>query len=144
MKNHIMKNHLTPYSKTKPFAVGLLFSAVLALSACSGDEAPQQAAEAEKPAVQNTMDVKQPEPKAAPQPTLQQQAQEAVSNAAESIEAAKKEVKETVEKQVAAAPDGAKVYATCVACHGAKGEGGMGAGFEQPDAGRHCCQIEEV
>ncbi|MBF6058448.1 c-type cytochrome [Thiomicrorhabdus sp. HH1] len=73
------------------------------------------------------MDVKQPEPKPAPQPTLQQQTEDTAAKAAETISTAKEEVKQEVEKQVAeAAPAGATVYATCVGCHGAKGEGGMG------------------
>lgn len=124
----------------KMFAL-LMMAGVLSLSACSdngGDE--QNAAENSTQQMNNAMDVKQPEPSAAPKAPLAEEVPEVKTQASvPEIKPASKP--EPVEETVAAEPEpasapaeetatagvsGEKVYATCVGCHGAAGEGGVG------------------
>ncbi len=93
----------------------LLSSAVVLSAGCSGDTEEAQPAETVS-AQQNTMDVKQPAVVEAPKVALQP-APAAVAVVEEKVEAA---------TEVVAAPSGEKAYATCVGCHGAKAEGGLG------------------
>ncbi len=108
------------------FAIGLV--------GCSGDEPAQQSSNsgagvsapaASQPSV---ADVKQPEPVAAPAPVVEKAPEPVV----EEVKQVVKEVETKVEKAVAAKPvaapaaSGASVYGSCVGCHGAAGEGGVG------------------
>ncbi|CAN8139085.1 Cytochrome c domain-containing protein [uncultured Thiomicrorhabdus sp.] len=115
----------------------LMMAGVLSLSACSDKEADEQkSAEASTQQMTNAMDVKQPEPSAAPKMPL---AEEMPKVAAPEPAAPAPEVKaeqdmqqmvETKAKEAVAAAtagvSGEKVYATCIGCHGAAGEGGVG------------------
>ncbi|WEJ61703.1 c-type cytochrome [Thiomicrorhabdus lithotrophica] len=109
--------------KTVALSTALLGSAVF-LAGCSGDT--EEAKTAAAPAAeQNTMDVKQPVPVAAPKAALQPAPAPApVAEVPAAVEEKVEEVKEVV--AAVAAPSGEKAYATCVGCHGAKGEGGVG------------------
>jgi len=101
----------------------VVLGSALFLVGCSGDtEEPKTAAA--PAAEQNTMDVKQPAPVEAPKAALQP-APAPVAEMPAAVEEKVAEVKEVV-AAVAAAPSGEKAYATCVGCHGAKGEGGVG------------------
>ncbi|WP_321323780.1 c-type cytochrome [Thiomicrorhabdus sp.] len=123
--------------KTTAFLSTALLSSALLLGGCSGDN--DDATQAQAPAEQqNTMAVKQPEPTAAPKEALQAEPaasnEETVAKVEENLDAIKEQVvtdkvedaKEEVAAVVAAAPSGEKLYATCVGCHGAKAEGGVG------------------
>lgn len=101
-----------------------LLSTTLFLVGCSGDSDEAKTAQAPV-AEQNTMAVKQSEPVAAPKEALQPApapVEEVVAEVEEKIEEIKKEAAEVV----AAAPSGEKAYATCIGCHGAQAEGGVG------------------
>lgn len=123
--------------KTNVALSTVLFSSVLFLAGCSGDSDDAKSAQA--PAAEQTaMDVKQPTPSSAPKEALQpapaaakveavkeevvQKAEAVKEEVAQKVEA----VKEEVAAVVAAAPSGEKAYATCVGCHGAAAEGGVG------------------
>lgn len=124
----------------KSFKAPVALSAILlvtagGLTACSGDS--DEGATAQAPAANNTMDVKQPEPKAevkeplvaAPAPAeVVEKVEEKAAEVTEAATEAVTEVKEAVEEKVAAvtAPSGESAYSTCVGCHGASGEGGVG------------------
>jgi len=134
--------------KTTAFLSTAILSSALFLGGCSGDnddatqaKAPEAAATAaaQAPATQNTMDVKQPAPAAAPKEPLQAAStvvgnEETVAKVEKDLDAIKEQVstdkvedaKEEVAAVVAAAPSGESLYATCVGCHGAKAEGGVG------------------
>ena len=123
--NEMQKNLNTKVSRLVSYA--LLSSAVVLSAGCSGDKEEAQSVEAAS-AQQNTMDVKQPAVVEAPKVALQP-APAAVAVVEEKVEAATEVVKEVVAEKVpavAAAPSGEKAYATCVGCHGAKAEGGLG------------------
>lgn len=114
--------------KTTALLSAVLGSAVM-LTACSGDSDDTQKAQAPA-AEQSTMAVKQPAPVEAPKQALQ--AEPAPAPVQEAVKEVEKQVVEKVEAvkeevaQVAAAPAGDKLYSTCVGCHGANGEGGVG------------------
>ena len=111
--------------KTTAVLSTAVLSSALFLAGCSGDSDEAKTAQAPV-AEQNAMAVKQPEPVAAPKEALQPApAKEAVAQVEEKVEAVKEEVKEEV-AAVAVAPSGEKAYATCIGCHGAKAEGGVG------------------
>ncbi|GAB6070074.1 hypothetical protein JCM30760_11710 [Thiomicrorhabdus hydrogeniphila] len=136
--------------KTTAFLSTAILSSALFLGGCSGDnddatqaKAPEAAstAAAQAPATQNTMDVKQPAPASTPKEPLQATTdtvvgnEETVSEVEKNLDAIKEQVstdkvedaKEEAAAVVAtAAPSGEKAYATCVGCHGAKAEGGVG------------------
>lgn len=104
---------------TALLSTAVLGSAFL-LAGCSGDTEEPKSASA--PVVeQNTMDVKQPVPVATPKASLQPAPAPVVEMPA-TVEEKIAEVKEVV----AVASSGEKAYATCVGCHGSKGEGGVG------------------
>lgn len=122
---------------TKMLAL-LMMAGALSLSACSdngGDD--QKAAESSMQQSTNTMDVKQPEPSvapktplveempkvAAPEPTPEPAPQEKAETAMQEMVEAK--ATEAM-ADAASGVSGEKVYATCVGCHGAAGEGGVG------------------
>ncbi|MDX1353519.1 MAG: c-type cytochrome [Thiomicrorhabdus sp.] len=110
--------------KTTAVLSTAVLSSALFLAGCSGDSDDAKTAQAPV-AEQNAMAVKQPEPVAAPKEALQPEpapVEEAVAKVEEKIE----EIKEEAAATVAAAPSGEKAYATCVGCHGAQGEGGVG------------------
>ncbi len=114
-------SHLVSYA--------LLSGAVVLSAGCSGDS--DEAQPAEKAATQqNTMDVKQPAvvetPKVALQPAPAPVIEEKAEAAKEVVKETPKEAVNEVVKQVAVAPSGEAAYATCVGCHGAKAEGGLG------------------
>ncbi|WP_238843332.1 c-type cytochrome [Thiomicrorhabdus xiamenensis] len=126
---------------SKKFLALLMMAGALSLTACSDssdDSAEQTAAPQESTQMTNTMDVKQPEPTAetkAPlaeesdMPKVVEEAKEAVEQeVAAQVEKASEQVKEVVNAPAPepAAVSGDKVYATCVGCHGAQGEGGVG------------------
>jgi len=111
----------------------LLLISALSLAGCSGDS--DDATTAQGPAVtqHNTMDVKQPEPETAVKEPLQEApapapaaVEEAVKEAEAVVEEKVEEVKAAVEEVATAAPSGEAAYSTCVGCHGASGEGGVG------------------
>lgn len=116
------------FKATAVLSTAILGSALF-LAGCYGetDEAKTVAAPA---AEQNAMDVKQPMPAAEPKATLQPAPAPApVAEMPAAVEEKVMEVKEAEVKEVVAAqvaPSGEKAYATCVGCHGAKGEGGVG------------------
>lgn len=127
--------------KMVSFKAPLAMSAILvamsmSLTGCSGDseEATAKAPVAEQPT--KAMDVKPPEAQPAPmQPLVAEPAKvEAVKQEVEQkVEEVKTEVKAKAEEVVKAAapaapaaPSGDKLYSTCVGCHGAMGEGGVG------------------
>jgi len=133
--------------KTSALLSTAILGSALFLGGCSGDnddstqaKAPEASTTAAAPAAQKTMDVKQPAPSAAPKEALQAQTdtvvgnEETVSEVEKNLDAIKEQVsadkiedvKEEVAAVVAAAPSGEKAYATCVGCHGAQGEGGVG------------------
>ncbi|MEA1990159.1 MAG: cytochrome c [Pseudomonadota bacterium] len=109
------------FKVTAVLSTAVLGSALF-LAGCSGDTEEPKTASAPA-AEQNTMDVKQPAPVAAPKATLQP-APEPVAEIPAAVEEKVAEVKEVV--AAAVAPSGEKAYATCVGCHGARGEGGVG------------------
>ena len=101
-----------------------ILGSVLFLAGCSGDTDDAKTATAPI-AEKNAMDVKQPMPAAEPKATLQPAPAPApVAEMPAVVEEKVAEVKETVAAVVA--PSGEKAYATCVGCHGSKGEGGVG------------------
>ncbi|WP_238696378.1 c-type cytochrome [Thiomicrorhabdus sediminis] len=123
----------------------LLLSGSLVLSGCSGDNDDAQKAAETSQSSQNTMAVKQPEPEATPKATLEpevviekveeqvKQAEEAVAETVEKAEAMTKEVVEDAQAAVEASTEtasagvnGQQAYSTCIGCHGANGEGGVG------------------
>lgn len=135
------------YAKTslisKKFLALLMMAGALSLTACSDssdDSAEQTAASNESTQMTNTMDVKQPEPTAetkAPlaeesdMPKVVEEVKEAVEQeVAAQVDKASEQVKEVVNAPAPApepvAVSGEKVYSTCVGCHGAQGEGGVG------------------
>lgn len=99
----------------------LLSGAVILNAGCSGDTEETQPVETVS-AQQNTMDVKQPTVVEAPKIALQPAPAPVIE---EKVEATAEVVAEPV-AVVVAAPSGEKAYATCVGCHGAKAEGGLG------------------
>ena len=122
----------------------LLLSGSLVLSGCSGDS---DDAKDTAQTTQDTMAVKQPEPAAAPKADLKPEMTEQVEQkAAEMVQEAETMATETVEKAETAAAEvveeakaavaeaapqaagvnGQQAYSTCVGCHGANGEGGVG------------------
>lgn len=120
-----------------------LLSGAVALSAgCSGDSEETPAAKAM--VQQNTMDVKQPGAVDTPKEPLQsapasttvkekaaktvEKVEEKTEKVVEKVEKKAEEVKESVKETVAAAskPNGQSAYATCIGCHGANAEGGVG------------------
>jgi len=117
-------------AKTTVVLSAVLGSAVL-LAGCSGDS--EEAQKAAAPAAeQNTMAVNQPAPVEAPKVALQPEpapVQEAVKEVEQKVVEKVEEVQAVVTEKVeavVAAPNGEKLYATCVGCHGASGEGGVG------------------
>lgn len=110
------------FNATTVLSTALLSSALI-LAGCSGDSDDAKTAQAPV-AEQNTMAVKQPAPVEAPKEALQP-APAAIEEVSTAVEEKVTEVKEEVAEIVAAA-SGEKAYATCVGCHGAKGEGGVG------------------
>lgn len=105
----------------------LLSGAVVLSAGCSGDSDEAQSTETAA-TQQSAMDVKQPAVVEAPKEALQS-APAPAPVIEEKVEAPKEVVKETpkeVVKEVAVAPSGEAAYATCVGCHGAKAEGGLG------------------
>ena len=118
------------FKATAVLSTAILGSALF-LAGCYGetDEAKTVAAPA---AEQNAMDVKQPMPAAEPKATLQPApapapvAEMPAAVEEKVMEVKEAEVKEAEVKEVVAAVSGEKAYATCVGCHGAKGEGGVG------------------
>ena len=119
-----------------------------ALVGCSDSEPTEPLSQVDQPAQQNTMDVKEQkaqtefkplvempakpaEPAAAVEqtapPVAKDETVEIVVEQVEEIKPAKTvaAVKEDAAVTVAAA-NGAGLYATCIGCHGAAGEGGMG------------------
>ncbi|WP_232023361.1 c-type cytochrome [Thiomicrorhabdus aquaedulcis] len=132
----------TLFTKTAPKVVTMaVLSTALLLSACSDDKT-----EPAQTGANNAMDVKQPVPESAKVESLQQEpasrsdvnaeikeaakemvedvkveAKEMVSEAEEVVKEVKAEAKEMV-----ASASGASDYATCVGCHGANAEGGVG------------------
>ena len=110
------------------YALSAVFlSSALVLGGCSGDSEESQTAQA--PAPQQAMDVKQPEPDATPKEPLQP-APKAAAEVVEKVESEVAEVKKQVETKVeavkTAAASGQSAYSTCIGCHGANGEGGVG------------------
>ncbi len=116
-------SHLVSYA--------LLSGAVVLSAGCSGDSDEAQSTETTA-TQQNAMDVKQPaiveapkvalQPAPAPAPVIE----EKVEAPKEVVKEAPKEVVKEVAQEVAVAPSGEAAYATCVGCHGAKAEGGLG------------------
>lgn len=125
-------------SRKAPVALSaILLISASTLSGCSGDSDDAQTAQAPAVTQHNTMDVKQPEPQAtAKEPLTEAPAaaevvesvEEKVEEVAETVEESTAEVAETVTAKVeeVTAPSGEKAYSTCVGCHGANGEGGVG------------------
>jgi len=109
------------FKTTAVLSTAILGSALF-LVGCSGDTDDAKTAAAPA-AEQSAMDVKQPMPAAEPKAALQPAPAPApVAEMPAVVEEKVAEVKEVV----AAAPSGEQAYATCVGCHGAKGEGGVG------------------
>lgn len=103
----------------------LLSSAVVLSAGCSDDTEKAQPAETAT-TQQSAMDVKQPAVVEAPKAPLQTAPAPVIE---EKVEAVKEAVKEVVAEhvpEVATAPSGEKAFATCVGCHGAMAEGGLG------------------
>ncbi len=106
----------------------LLGGAVVLNAGCSSDTEEAQTAKTATPQ-QSAMDVKQPAVVDEPKEALQTAPAPAPAPAPvteEKVEAAKEVVKEAVNKEVVVASSGEELYATCVGCHGAKAEGGLG------------------
>ncbi|MEA3406050.1 MAG: c-type cytochrome [Pseudomonadota bacterium] len=123
LKNIEFKKSLLVGSLAAVFAIGL--------AGCSEEKSEpltsDSGAGVSAPAVDqpSAADVKQPEPVAAPAPVVE------TAPVVEKAEEVVKEVETKVEEAVAAvtAPasaSGASVYGSCVGCHGASGEGGVG------------------
>jgi len=111
------------FKATAVISTAILGSALF-LAGCSGDSDEAKTASAPV-AEQTAMDVKQPTPAAEPKVALQPAPAPApVAEVPAAVEEKVAEVKEVV--AAAVAPSGEKAYATCVGCHGAKGEGGVG------------------
>lgn len=115
-------------SKVSRFVSYALLSGAVVLSAgCSNDaEDAEKAKLAEMGTTtqQNAMDVKQPDVVEAPKEALQP-----APVVEEKVEEPKEAPQEVVAEQVpevVATPSGAQAYATCVGCHGANAEGGVG------------------
>ncbi|MGM0541219.1 MAG: c-type cytochrome [Pseudomonadota bacterium] len=115
---------------TRLVSYALLSGAVVLSSGCSNDAEDAKDAEKAKLAEmgittqQNAMDVKQPEVVEAPKESLQP-----APVVEEKVETPKEEPKEEPKEavpEVIAAPSGAQAYATCIGCHGANAEGGVG------------------
>lgn len=133
---------------TKRTLLASLVVAALSLSACSEEAAEKPTYSSDSgsgvsmPSSQQTSaaDVKQPEPApmAEPEVKVEAPAVEEVKKEAVAVkEDVKQEVKAAVEKveakvaespapAVVAGPSGAALYGSCVGCHGAAGEGGVG------------------
>lgn len=102
--------------------------AVAVLSGCSSDEPGDKAQSSQSssgvtpPAASQpkVADVKPAETTVAP---AVEQAEKAV---AEKVEEVKQQAETKVTQAVSAAKSGANLYATCIGCHGAAGEGGVG------------------
>jgi cytochrome c553 len=151
--NHYKKGNnmtlQTLFTKTAPKVVSMaLLSSALLLSGCSDDKT-----ESAQTGANNAMDVKQPGPETAKVESLQtapaavaeveEVAVEVKEAAKEMVEEAKVEAKQVVEtaeveaavavkevkalaSEMVASASGASDYATCVGCHGANAEGGVG------------------
>jgi len=123
LKRIELKKSLLAGSLAAMFAVGLVGcseekSEPLTSNSGSGVSAPA----VDQP---SAADVKQPEPVATPAPVAE------TAPVVEKVEEVVKEVETKVEEAVAsAAPpasaSGSSVYGSCVGCHGASGEGGVG------------------
>ncbi|BBP45753.1 hypothetical protein THMIRHAS_11260 [Thiosulfatimonas sediminis] len=101
---------------------------VLSLSACSEQSADEPKAAETSQAMNNAMDVKQPEPVAAPKAPLADPmpAPAAKAPVEQEVQKVVEAKAEAVMAEAATGVSGEKVYATCVGCHGAAGEGGVG------------------
>jgi len=110
---------------TRLVSYALLSGAVVLSTGCSSDT--DDASSANKTTTQQSaMDVKQPTVVEAPKPALQPAPKPAPLLAPKPAPAPVVEKQAETAKEVAAAPNGEKIYATCVGCHGAKAEGGLG------------------
>lgn len=124
--------------KKTPLILAMTLATTFGLQGCSDDSATQTTAASSQ---QNAMDVKQPEPKAVEfKPLVEPAVKEEVKAEIKAVEEKVVEVQKQAEAKVAevvktaevakpeAAPavNGSTVYATCIGCHGAQGEGGMG------------------
>ncbi|WP_019556542.1 c-type cytochrome [Thiomicrorhabdus arctica] len=110
---------------TRLVSYALLSGAVVLSTGCSSDT--DEASSANKATTQQSaMDVKQPTVVEAPKPALQPAPKPAPLLAPKPAPAPVVEKQAEMAKEVAAAPNGEKIYATCVGCHGAKAEGGLG------------------
>lgn len=121
------------FKATAAISTAILASTLL-LTGCMGDDDESKTAEVPS-TEQSAMAVKQPAPAEAPKATMQpspKPIEEVVAKVEKKVEQIEAQVKEEVTEaktevtQVASAPSGEKAYATCVGCHGAKAEGGVG------------------
>lgn len=122
----------------------------MGLSGCSEDKSEPLSSNsgagvsAPAPSQPSAADVKQPEPIAEKAEKMAEMVEEKAVKAVETVETKVDAVVETAEKKVeevvaAVAPPATKsgdaLYATCIGCHGAAGEGGVGPKLSgQPEA----------
>lgn len=161
-------NLFKQFNAPKAFSAVLLVSAV-ALTGCTGEDDNAQAT-ASAPAQQSTMDVKQPAPAATEKASLTEAAEKVEAAAAETaavveekateaaaaveettteVAAATEEKAEAAQAEVEAtvaevtAPAGKEKYASCVGCHGANGEGGIGPALNNQSADEIVAKLEK-
>jgi len=119
-------------------AASLASLMMLGMAGCSDDDKSELTSESgagvsqPSSAQPSAADVKQPEPVVVPEvekavEATTEKAEEVVEEVEQAVTQEVEEVVETVEEAAAApAKSGSNLYATCIGCHGASGDGGVG------------------
>lgn len=114
-------------------AASLASLMMLGMAGCSDDDKTEHTSESgagvsqPSSAQPSAADVKQPEPVVVPEVEKAVEATtEKAEQVVEEVEQAVTEKVETVKEAAAPAKSGPNLYATCIGCHGASGEGGVG------------------